>query len=157
MRRISRHAFDEIGGGVHGSRVPPSGAVKFRPGTCFERVTASAGRQLRSSNSRLLVRLRGHNVLQPATCLSVCKISCCSRLWPAPRWLVDRKKGMGAPMRRDNSRPIGTGQLSASIYFHAPPGIGWRLHISKVAAEIRVATPGGISRRLRNRGKSRTD
>lgn len=157
MRRISRHAFDEIGAvhmGADSRRAGPSSSGR---GPVSKGVTASAGRQLRSSNSRLLVRLRGHNVLQPATCLSVCKISCCSRLWPAPRWLVDRKKGMGAPMRRDNSRPIGTGQLSASIYFHAPPGIGWRLHISKVAAEIRVATPGGISRRLRNRGKSRTD
>jgi hypothetical protein len=66
-------------------------------------------------------------------------------------------KGMGSQMRRGNSRSIGTGQLSASIYFHAPPGIGWRLHISKVAAEIRVASPSEISRRARNRGKSRTD
>jgi hypothetical protein len=60
-------------------------------------------------------------------------------------------------MRRGNSRSIGTGQLSASIYFHTPPGIGWRLHISKLAAEMRVASPGGISRRVRNREKSRAD
>jgi hypothetical protein len=60
-------------------------------------------------------------------------------------------------MRRGNTRSIGTGQLSASIYFHTPPGIGWRLHISKIASEIRVASPSGISQRLRNRGKSRAD
>jgi hypothetical protein len=60
-------------------------------------------------------------------------------------------------MRRENSRSIGNGQLSASIYFHTPPGIGWRLHISKLAAEIRVASPSAIPRRLRNPEKSRTD
>jgi hypothetical protein len=64
---------------------------------------------------------------------------------------------MGALMRRDNNRSIGTEQLSASLYFHAPPGIGWRLHISKLAAEIRVASPSAISQRLRNRQKTRTD
>jgi hypothetical protein len=60
-------------------------------------------------------------------------------------------------MRRGNNRSIGTGQLSASIYFHTPPSIGWRLHISKVAAEMRVASPSEISRRLRNREKPRAD
>jgi hypothetical protein len=60
-------------------------------------------------------------------------------------------------MRRGNARSIGTGQLSASIYFHTPPGIGWRLHISKLAAEIRVGSPSGTSPRLRNREKSRAD
>ena len=33
------------------------------------------------------------------------------------------------------------GQPTASIQFHAPPGIGWRLHMSKIAAEIRTALP----------------
>jgi hypothetical protein len=61
-------------------------------------------------------------------------------------------------MRRGSSRSNGSGrQLSASIYFHTPPGIGWRLHISKLAAEIRVASPGEISRHFRNREKSRNE
>jgi len=60
-------------------------------------------------------------------------------------------------MRRDNNRSMGTERLSASIYFHTPPGIGWRLHISKVAAEIRVAPSTGISRRLRNGHVARSD
>ena len=64
---------------------------------------------------------------------------------------------MGAAMRRDSNRSNGTGQLSASIYFHTPPGIGWRLHISKVAAEIRVASPSAISRHTRNGEKSKVE
>jgi hypothetical protein len=52
-------------------------------------------------------------------------------------------------MRRGDNRLTGA-QLSASLYFHKPPGIGWRLHISKIAAEIRVAPSPGISKRLRN-------
>jgi hypothetical protein len=43
-------------------------------------------------------------------------------------------------MQRDNNRLLGTARLSASLFFAAPPGIGWRMHISKVAADIR-ATP----------------
>jgi hypothetical protein len=50
-------------------------------------------------------------------------------------------------MRRSNNR---SGQLSAAFYFYAQPGIGWRLHISKVAAKIRIASPSTPSRRLRN-------
>lgn len=53
-------------------------------------------------------------------------------------------------MRRGDNRLNGAAQLSASLYFHKPPGIGWRLHISKIAAEIRVAPSTGISKRLRN-------
>jgi hypothetical protein len=64
---------------------------------------------------------------------------------------------MGAQMRHGNNRSAGPGQLSAALYFNTPPGIGWRLHISKIAAEIRVASPSGISRRLRNGEKARTD
>jgi hypothetical protein len=60
-------------------------------------------------------------------------------------------------MRRDNGRSIGPGQLSASLYFQSPPGIGWRLHISKVAAEIRVTSPSVLARSLRKRGKTRAD
>jgi hypothetical protein len=49
-------------------------------------------------------------------------------------------------MRRSgNNRSTGPGLLSASLYFHTPPGIGWRLHISKIAAEIRVAPSSRIS------------
>jgi hypothetical protein len=47
--------------------------------------------------------------------------------------------------------------LSASLYFHAPPGIGWRLHISKIAAEIRVAPSSRISERLRHGKMVRSD
>jgi hypothetical protein len=65
------------------------------------------------------------------------------------------EKGMGVQMRRSDDRSTGSGQLSAAVYFHAQPGIGWRLHISKVAAEIRVASPGRVSRRLRNDEKAR--
>jgi hypothetical protein len=32
-------------------------------------------------------------------------------------------------------------QPTASIQFHTPPGIGWRLHMSKIAAEIRTVLP----------------
>jgi hypothetical protein len=32
-------------------------------------------------------------------------------------------------------------QPTASIQFHIPPGIGWRLHMSKIAAEIRTVSP----------------
>lgn len=53
-------------------------------------------------------------------------------------------------MRRADDRLTNGAQLSASLYFHKPPGIGWRLHISKIAAEIRVAPSTGISKRLRN-------
>jgi hypothetical protein len=60
-------------------------------------------------------------------------------------------------MRRSFNRSTGSGQLSAAFYFHAQPGIGWRLHISKVAAEIRVASPDRVSRCLRNGEKARTD
>jgi hypothetical protein len=60
-------------------------------------------------------------------------------------------------MRRGNMRSTGTGQLSASLYFHKPPGIGWRLHISKVAADLRIAAPSRNSRRLRHGEKSRSD
>jgi hypothetical protein len=58
-------------------------------------------------------------------------------------------------MRRSGTRTARPGQLSASIYFHASPGIGWRLHISKVAAEIRDPTPGGVLRALRNGKRAR--
>jgi hypothetical protein len=60
-------------------------------------------------------------------------------------------------MRRYNNRSTGSGQLSASLYFHTPPGIGWRLHISKIAAEFRIASPSPISRRLRIGHKARAD
>jgi hypothetical protein len=60
-------------------------------------------------------------------------------------------------MQRGKNRSIGTGQFPAFIYFHTPPGIGWRLHISKVAAEIRVVAPSAISRRFRGGVKARTD
>lgn len=60
-------------------------------------------------------------------------------------------------MRRCDNRSRGAGQLSASLYFHTPPGIGWRLHISKVAAEIRVASVSEISRRFHGAKKARTD
>ncbi len=32
-------------------------------------------------------------------------------------------------------------QPTASIQFHTPPGSGWRLHMSKIAAEIRTVSP----------------
>jgi hypothetical protein len=61
-------------------------------------------------------------------------------------------------MRRSgNNRSTGTGQLSASLYFHAPPGIGWRLHISKIAAGMRVASDAGVSRTFRGSEKARND
>jgi hypothetical protein len=60
-------------------------------------------------------------------------------------------------MRRDNDRSTEPGQLSAALYFHAQPGMGWRLHISKVAAEIRIASPSGIPRRFRGGKKARID
>jgi hypothetical protein len=60
-------------------------------------------------------------------------------------------------MRRGNDRSTCPGQLSAALYFNTPPGVGWRLHISKVAAEIRVALPSAGSRRLRIGEKARTD
>jgi hypothetical protein len=60
-------------------------------------------------------------------------------------------------MRRGNDRSSGPGQLSAALYFNTPPGIGWRLHISKIAAEIRVAPSTGISKRLRNGNVARSD
>ena len=46
-------------------------------------------------------------------------------------------------MRQDrllSSMPLET-QPTASIQFHTPPGIGWRLHMSKIAAEIRTVSP----------------
>jgi hypothetical protein len=52
-------------------------------------------------------------------------------------------------MGRDN-RLTGATQLSAALYFHKPPGIGWRLHISKIATEIREQPNTGIAKRLRN-------
>ena len=66
---------------------------------------------------------------------------------------------MGAPMRRSGiNRSAGPGLLSASLYFHAPPGMGWRLHISKIAAEIRVSPSSGMSDRLSRQSKlARTD
>jgi hypothetical protein len=64
---------------------------------------------------------------------------------------------MSTQMRRGNDRSTCPGQLSAALYFNTPPGIGWRLHISKVAAEIRIASPATISRGLRNGQKARTD
>jgi hypothetical protein len=53
-------------------------------------------------------------------------------------------------MRRSDNRLIRAAQLSASLYFHTPPGIGWRLHISKIAAKIRCASSSGISERPRD-------
>jgi hypothetical protein len=35
------------------------------------------------------------------------------------------------------------GWTIASIPFHTAPGIGWRLHISKIAAETHVAAAEG--------------
>jgi hypothetical protein len=55
------------------------------------------------------------------------------------------------------NRSAGPGLLSASLYFHAPPGMGWRLHISKIAAEIRVAPSSGISGRVRQGKMGRSD
>jgi hypothetical protein len=46
-------------------------------------------------------------------------------------------------MQRGHNRSTGPGQLSTALYFNTPPGIGWRLHISKVAAEMRVASAVG--------------
>jgi hypothetical protein len=51
----------------------------------------------------------------------------------------------GANMRRSGDRPSGDGQLYACLYFHTPPGMGWRLHISKVATEMRMALEGSVS------------
>jgi hypothetical protein len=54
------------------------------------------------------------------------------------------------------NQSAGPGLLSASLYFHAPPGMGWRLHISKIAAEIRVSPCFGMSNRLRQGKVART-
>jgi len=60
-------------------------------------------------------------------------------------------------MRRSDNRFTGAAQLSASLYFRTPPGLCWRQHISKIAAEIRVAPSAGISERLRNDKLARDD
>jgi hypothetical protein len=61
-------------------------------------------------------------------------------------------------MRRSGkNQTAGPGLLSASLYFHAPPGMGWRLHISKIAAEIRVLPSSGVSDRLRQGKMARND
>jgi hypothetical protein len=60
-------------------------------------------------------------------------------------------------MRRENDRSGEPGHLSAALYFHAQPGMGWRLHISKVAAEIRIASPSVIPRPFRGGKKVPTD
>jgi len=48
-------------------------------------------------------------------------------------------------MRHGNNRPDGTANLLASVYFQVPPGIGWRMHVSKLAAEMRVASQVNIA------------
>jgi hypothetical protein len=59
--------------------------------------------------------------------------------------------------RSGKNRSAGPGLLSASLYFHAPPGMGWRLHISRIAAEIRLSPSSGISERLRQGKMARSD
>jgi hypothetical protein len=59
--------------------------------------------------------------------------------------------------RSSKNKSAEPGLLSASLYFHAPPGMGWRLHISKIAAEIRVSPSSGISARLRQGKMARSD
>jgi hypothetical protein len=39
------------------------------------------------------------------------------------------------------------GWTIASLPFHKVPGIGWRLHMSRIAAEIRPLTPVRAPRR----------
>ena len=48
-------------------------------------------------------------------------------------------------MQHGNNRPDVTANLLASFYFQVPPGIGWRMHVSKLAAEIRVASLANIA------------
>ena len=48
-------------------------------------------------------------------------------------------------MQRDNDRPDGTAILLASFNFQVPPGIRWRMHVSKLAAELRVASLANIA------------
>ena len=43
-------------------------------------------------------------------------------------------------MQRDNDRPDGTAILLASFNFQVSPGIRWHMHVSKLAAEMRVAS-----------------
>jgi len=40
-----------------------------------------------------------------------------------------------------NGNGPSVGWTIASIPFHTAPGIGWRLHMSKIAAEIRTVLP----------------
>ena len=42
---------------------------------------------------------------------------------------------------QQNGNDPAVGWTIASIPFHTAPGIGWRLHMSKIAAEIRPALP----------------
>jgi hypothetical protein len=43
-------------------------------------------------------------------------------------------------MQRNGNGPA-VGWTIASIPFHKVPGIGWRLHMSKIAAKVRTAVP----------------
>jgi hypothetical protein len=48
-------------------------------------------------------------------------------------------------MQHGNNRPDVKANPLASSYFQVPPGIGWRTHVSKLAAEMRVASLANIA------------
>jgi hypothetical protein len=99
----------------------------------------------------------GHNALHPAACPKFLGLRVARNCNQPHDRLQIVNKGMGARMRSSNNRSTGATQLSAAIHFHTQPGMGWRLHISKLAAEVPVAAPGAGSRRLRKGEKARTD